>query len=131
MKYDILCWPVSADIFAERRQPQSDDRAAHVVFQLYQPPFTSATWAKATPGACSTTRSILAVDLGGRQLLVDGAHHEREGTGWLDTGLGALGHSGQQVGHEVDCRQRCQLAVLCDYTAAMAFFNGPWCQHRR
>ena len=37
----------------------------------------------------------LAVDLCGRQLLVDGAHYGSH------AGLGALGHSGEQVGHEV------------------------------
>ena len=37
----------------------------------------------------------LAVDLGGRQLLVDGADHGGH------AGLGTLGHSGEQVGHEV------------------------------
>ena len=37
----------------------------------------------------------LAVDLGGKQLLVDGAYHGGH------AGLGALGHSGEQVGHEV------------------------------
>ena len=37
----------------------------------------------------------LAVDLGGRQLLVDGAHHGGH------AGLGTLGHSGEQVGHDV------------------------------
>ena len=42
----------------------------------------------------------LAVDLGGRQLLVDGAHHARKVLGG-HARLGALGHSGKQVGHEV------------------------------
>ena len=37
----------------------------------------------------------LAVDLGGRQLLVDGADHGGHAR------LGTLGHSGEQVGHEV------------------------------
>ena len=37
----------------------------------------------------------LAMDLCGRQLLVNGAHHGGH------TGLGALGYSGEQVGHEV------------------------------
>ena len=37
----------------------------------------------------------LAVDLGGRQLLVDGAYHGGHAR------LGTLGHAGEQVGHEV------------------------------
>ena len=37
----------------------------------------------------------LAVDLGGRQLLVDGAYHGGHAR------LGTLGHSGEQVGHDV------------------------------
>ena len=47
----------------------------------------------------------LAVDLGGRQLLVDGAYHARRS--WVATPAlrqaqeGTLGHSGEQVGHEV------------------------------
>ena len=63
----------------------------------------------------------LAVDLGGRQLLVDGAHHARRS--WVATpGWARLGTRVSRLAMKW-VRQRCQLAPA--NTAAMAFFS-PW-----
>ena len=63
----------------------------------------------------------LAVDLGGRQLLVDGADHAR--MSWVATpGWARLGTRVSRLAMKW-VRQRCQLAPV--NTAAMAFFS-PW-----
>ena len=63
----------------------------------------------------------LAVDLCGRQLLVDGAHHARRS--WVATpGWARLGTRVSRLAMKW-VRQRCQLAPA--NTAAMAFFS-PW-----
>ena len=63
----------------------------------------------------------LAVDLGGRQLLVDGAYHARRS--WVATpGWARLGTRVSRLAMKW-VRQRCQLAPA--NTAAMAFFS-PW-----
>ena len=63
----------------------------------------------------------LAVDLGGRQLLVDGADHARRS--WVATpGWARLGTRVSRLAMKW-VRQRCQLALA--NTAAMAFFS-PW-----
>ena len=63
----------------------------------------------------------LAVDLGGRQLLVDGAYHARRS--WVATpGWARLGTRVSRLAMKW-VRQRCQLAPV--NTAAMAFFRPP------
>ena len=63
----------------------------------------------------------LAVDLGRRQLLVDGAHHARRS--WVATpGWARLGTRVSRLAMKW-VRQRCQLAPV--NTAAMAFFSPP------